>query len=113
MMIDAAAVARCLGISRRMVYDLARDGRLASYRFGDAVRFAPADVEAFRASCRSTGTSSKSAGVLISTAALKAAASGLHGYFRQAGVAPKLTPSTASKAADSTQLRLAHSRPTR
>ena len=41
-MIDAAAVAKCLGISRRMVYDLARDGRLASYRFGDAVRFAPA-----------------------------------------------------------------------
>jgi len=43
-----AAVATMLGISRTLVYDLARRGKLPSYRFGDAIRFEPADVQAFK-----------------------------------------------------------------
>lgn len=47
-MLTAANVATMLGISRTLVYDLARRGTLVSYRFGDAVRFAVEDVEAYR-----------------------------------------------------------------
>lgn len=48
-LIDAAEVARLLGVSRRMVYDLVSSGRLRCYRFSSrAVRFDVADVEALR-----------------------------------------------------------------
>lgn len=48
-MLTAADVARTLGISARAVYDLAASGAIPTYRFGRAVRFDPADVEAYRA----------------------------------------------------------------
>jgi excisionase family DNA binding protein len=51
-LINAAKVAALLGISPRAVYDLTYSGRLACYRIGGAVRFDPADVEAFKQSCR-------------------------------------------------------------
>lgn len=51
-LIDAKRVSELLGIKARTVYDLAYSGRLACYRIGGAVRFDPADVEAFKASCR-------------------------------------------------------------
>lgn len=57
-MLNASTVAQQLGISRRAVYDLADRGILPCYRLGvgrGALRFDPADVEAYRASCRSTG----------------------------------------------------------
>ena len=51
-LITAAAVAALLGISRSKVYELARGGRLPAYRFDDAVRFSPDDVQAFKEACR-------------------------------------------------------------
>lgn len=48
-MLTAAAVADMLGLKPRTVYDLARRGELASYRFGAALRFDHADVEAYKA----------------------------------------------------------------
>src|SRR5574343_2101752 len=110
-MLTAAAVARQLGISARTVYALAESGTLACYRFGSAVRFDPADVEAYRASCRSAGTPATSAGASSWTAAFKAAATDLAACFRAAGVRPRLTPTTAPKAPASTRLRLAHRAP--
>ena len=47
-MLTAAQVATMLGISRRAVYALAAAGKLPHYRFGDALRFDEADVEAYR-----------------------------------------------------------------
>jgi hypothetical protein len=50
-MLTAAVVAQQLGISARAVYDLAACGMLACHRLGvgrGAVRFDPADVEAYR-----------------------------------------------------------------
>jgi excisionase family DNA binding protein len=47
MMLNAAEVAKLLGLSPRAVYDLAASGRLASYRLGaghGALRFEPADA---------------------------------------------------------------------
>lgn len=55
-MLPAVAVAHQLGISQRAVYAAAEAGHLPCYRFGRAVRFDPADVEAFRASCRSVAS---------------------------------------------------------
>lgn len=51
-MLSAKEVAALLGLSSRKVYAMASSGQLPSYRFGDAVRFDPVDVEAFKASCR-------------------------------------------------------------
>ncbi len=51
-MIDAKAVGVLLGLSTSKVYDLARRGELVSYRFGDAVRFEQADVDAYKARCK-------------------------------------------------------------
>ena len=115
-LISAKAAGRMLGLSARAVYDLAASGKLAVYRpsdGGDAVRFAPKDVEEYRESCRSVGTSATSAGASSSTAVLKAADTDLAAYFRAAGVRPKLTPTTARKAPGSQPLQLAYSEPTR
>ncbi|MEY5099605.1 MAG: Burkholderia phage Mica [Pseudomonadota bacterium] len=52
-MLPAATVAQQLGLSRRAVYDLADRGILPCYRLGvgrGAVRFDPADVEAYKRS---------------------------------------------------------------
>jgi excisionase family DNA binding protein len=111
-MLKAAAVAQQLGISQRAVYDLAAGGRLACYRLGPdggAVRFDQADVDTYKASCRSAGTPETSAGASSSTATFKASATGLLAYFQRAGVKPRLTPTTGRKAGASTQLRLASS----
>lgn len=43
----AAQVAATLGISARAVYELAASGRLTFYKFGRAVRFDPADIDAY------------------------------------------------------------------
>lgn len=52
-LIDAAEVARLLGVSRRMVYDLVASGRLRCYRYSPrAIRFDLVDVEAFRQASR-------------------------------------------------------------
>ena len=92
-MLTAADVAAQLGLSKRKVYELAASGRLAHYRFGDAVRFEQADVDTYRAACRSNGTPATSAGGGSSSAVWRASATGILDCFRKAGVEPKLTPS--------------------
>jgi excisionase family DNA binding protein len=47
-MLTAKQVGPLLGLSPRKVYELAKSGTLASYRFGRAIRYAEADVEAYR-----------------------------------------------------------------
>lgn len=92
MMIDAAAVAKCLGISRRMVYDLARDGRLASYRFGDAVRFAPAVVAKNLPTDYTTPlaltASAASSRSIISRSAISRSRAGSHARSRHTATSP-------------------------
>lgn len=112
-MLTASAVAATLGIGRSTVYDLARRGELPSYRFGDALRFDPADVEVYRASCRSAGTRATSAGATNSTASLIVSGTALAAYFRKAGLEPKLTRTTEKRGRGSAQLQLVSSERTR
>lgn len=113
LMLTAAEVAARLGLSRRMVYDLARRGELPSYRFGDALRFAPADVQEYKTKCRSAGTPGTSVGASSSTATLRAADTDLADFFRGVGVKPRLTRTTGKKAPASPRLRLAFSETSR
>lgn len=115
-MLTASEVATRLGLRPRTVYELAARGLLACYRVGaggGAVRFDPADVEAYRTSCRSAGTPATSAGATSSTVSLKAADTDLADYFRAARVKLKLTPTTGANRRGSTRLRLASSSETR
>ena len=112
-MLTAAEVAAILGLKPRTVYDLHASGALTGYRFGRAVRFEPEDVERYRESCRSHGTSESSAGALRSTVTSRAVVSELQSCFQRAGVKPKLTRSTDRKARASTPLELAYNGPTR
>lgn len=105
-MLTARIVSQQLGISRRHVYALHHRGKLPGYWFDGALRFAPEDVEVYRQSCQYVGTAGTSAGATNLTATLKVSASGLANYFRAAGVKPKLTNSTASKARGCTRLQL-------
>ena len=112
-MLTAAEVAHCLRLSVRAVYDLAASGAIPSFRFGRAVRFDPADVEAYRTSCRSAGIAGTSAGASSSTVCLKAADTDLAAFFRAAGVKPRLTPTTAAKRRALPPLQLVSSGETR
>ena len=54
-MLTPAEAAGLLGLSPRAVYDLIAAGLLPCYRMGagrGAIRLEPADVEAYKASCR-------------------------------------------------------------
>lgn len=101
-MIDAKAVAALLGLSATKVYDLARSGALVSYRFGDAVRFDPADVEAYKQSCRVVVRSPdrcrdpSPSPQLVTTDPLGDDAD-LAAYFRAAGVRPRSAPASVAK----------------
>ncbi len=104
-----------LGIAARTVYSIPED-RLPRYRLGagaGSVRFDPADVKEYLASCRSVGTPRTSVGASSSIATLAVTDTGLADYFRAAGVKPKLTPTTGRKGPGSTPLRLASSSETR
>lgn len=65
-MFKAKEVAAMLNVSKRHVYSLRERGELVGYWFGDTLRFDPADVEAYRALCRSTTTKAASAGAFKS-----------------------------------------------
>lgn len=108
-MLTASQVATMLAMSERAVYDLAKTGKLPSYRMGagnGAVRFDLQDVEAYKQSCRFTATKRAIAGAMSSRASLADADSELQSYFRQRGIAPKPKPTRTSKTADSSPLRL-------
>lgn len=54
-MLTVSGVAKRLGVSTALVYQLVAQGRLACYRIGlgrGAIRFAESDVDAFLATCR-------------------------------------------------------------
>ncbi len=105
-MLTAKQVAPLLGLSSRKVYELARAGSLPSFRFDDAVRFDPADVETYRTSCRSTGTNPTNAGASSSTASFKVAGTDFRDFCRKAGLKPKLTSTTGEKGRASPRLRM-------
>ena len=110
-MLTAAQVASLLSISQRAVYDIPLN-ELPRYHLGrgrGAVRYEPADVEAYKQACRSAGTPATSDGALSSTALSTADDSALLGYFRRAGLKPKQTPSTSRKSPGSTPLQLVSS----
>ena len=104
-MLTAAEVAQKMAISQRMVYELAARGDLPAYRIGSAVRFESADVEAFRASCRSTGKNPSNAGVSTIKARSPDGESALESYFRKAGRRRK--PKSTSARSSNASLRLA------
>ena len=57
-LLTVAEVAKRLGVSTALVYQLVAQGRLPCYRIGlrrGAIRFAESDVEAYLASCRVEG----------------------------------------------------------
>jgi excisionase family DNA binding protein len=54
-MLSVSEVAKRLGVSTALVYQLVAQGRLACYRIGlrrGAIRFSESDVEAYLDSCR-------------------------------------------------------------
>src|SRR3990172_844029 len=108
-MLTASEVASVLHISARKVYELAASGQLASHRFGSAVRFEPADIEAYKQSCRSPATT-RAAGSTSSTVKFQGLEeSALTSYFRKAGRAPKQKPTTSTRQRADTPLKLAYS----
>ena len=104
-MLTAEQVASSLGLSVRKVYAMAQAGELPCYRFGSAVRFDAADLEAYKLQCRSRATT-RAAGTSSLTASSPDGASALTRYFRQAGREPRRKPSTSAKAPASSTLRL-------
>jgi excisionase family DNA binding protein len=56
-MLSCRQVAEMLGMSRRFVYDQAREMKLPAYRFGRVLRFDPRDVIQFLAGCLEGGGS--------------------------------------------------------
>jgi excisionase family DNA binding protein len=96
-MLTAAQVAERLGVSRRLVYDLAARGVLPSYRFEGAVRFEPADVEAYIQASKVVRPSRLEIPVTPGpklNVREPGEESELAQFFRSAGVKPKLAPST-------------------
>jgi excisionase family DNA binding protein len=51
-MLTATEAAALLSISKRTLYTLAAEKKIACYRFGSAVRFDPQDLDAYKAQCR-------------------------------------------------------------
>ncbi len=90
-MLTAKQVASMLGLSQTKIYDLARCGKLRSYRFDGAVRFEPADVEAFKEACRVPPPPEVRLKAKVGTVWLRAASpeSELDAYFRRAGLKPR------------------------
>lgn len=82
-MLTATEAADALGVSKRHLYALAAKGLLPCYRFGSAVRFDAADLDAYKASCRSASTPATIAGATFSTARLEPSESALRAYFQK------------------------------
>ena len=108
--INAKAAAQVLGLSARKLYDLAKTGQLASYKFGSAVRFDLADLEIYKTLCRLPVTTPANGSISL-TASLPGHASALTEYFQRAGRKSKRTSSIASKPAASLRLQLVSQSP--
>lgn len=104
-MLTASEAAAYLRISTRKMYAMAASGEVACHRFGAAVRFEQADLDAYKQSCRLPATT-RAAGSTNLTASLPERDSGLTAYFRKAGREPKRKPTTSEKRQGSTRLQL-------
>lgn len=111
-LLKAREAGKLLGLSARTMYALAAAGKIACHRMGvgdAAIRFDPADLEAYKQSCRSPATT-RAAGSTSSTVKYQAEGeSALTSYFRRAGREPKQKPSTTRKQHAATPLKLAYS----
>lgn len=105
VLIDVQEAAKRLKLSTRKVYALAAAGELASYRFGAAVRFDPADLDAYKTACRSPATT-RAAGSISLTVSSPANASALTNYFQKARPGRKPSTSTEEKPRASGKLQL-------
>ena len=103
--INAKAAAQVLGLSARKLYDLAKTGQLASYKFGGAVRFDLADIEIYKTSCRLPVITPVNGSISL-TASLPGQDSELTEFFRQDGRKSKRTNLIGSKPRDSSRLQL-------
>jgi predicted DNA-binding transcriptional regulator AlpA len=98
-MLTAAQVAAQLGLSTSTVYSLHRSGILAGYWVTpSALRFAPADITAYLAACRSIQTKRAVASFSSSIDTSPASESELDTCFRKVGLAPRPTRSKGVKA---------------
>lgn len=89
----AQEVADLLGVSSRKVYELCQSGRLQGYRYGRAVRFDLADVEAFKASCKIPPPPVIQCRLPLTTVRLKAADPGaLARFFEKTGTKTRRDP---------------------
>ena len=107
-MLTAQEAGERLGISARKVYALASAGEIACHRFGAAVRFDPADLDAYKTACRLPATT-RAAGSTNLTASLPGSEHALTAYFRKAGREPKPKRSTSGKQRGSLPLQLVSS----
>ena len=109
-LLTAREVATLMKISARKVYELAASGELASLRIGSAVRFDPADIEAYKQSCRLPATT-RAAGSTSLTASLKDSGSALTSYFQKARRGKTPSPTTKKSRSGSGALQLVSSSP--
>jgi predicted DNA-binding transcriptional regulator AlpA len=94
-MLNAKESAAFLGVSVRAFYDLG----LPCYKMGPRLtRWARADLEEFKQSCRCISTKTKAAGVSDSAVVLTASVTSLRNSFQKAGAAPRPKRTTARKA---------------
>ena len=103
VMLSAKQTAFLLGISDRLVYELARRMGLRCYRIRRRVLFDESDVLEFKASCQLLGARTISAGVISITASSTDSNIELLNCFRKAGANPARISTTGSKPAHSTR----------
>ena len=106
-MITVDQASKLLGISKRMMYDLAAPhGKIDCFRIGTKILFEESDIERYKLSCRHTTIQKEVAGYLSSTKLSMGSESGLLKLFRKAGTAARQKPLTNQKQTDSMGLRL-------
>ena len=108
-LLTAKEAAPLLGLKPRTLYALAAAGKIACHRLGvgdGAIRFDPADIEAYKQSCRSPATMPAAGSSSLIASSPELGGSALTDYFRKAGREPKRSPTTRRKAPASTRLQL-------
>jgi excisionase family DNA binding protein len=108
-LLKARDAGRLLGLSARTMYALAAAGKIACHRMGvgdAAIRFDPADIEAYKTACRSPATTPAAGCSSLIASSPEPAGNALTAYFRKAGREPKRKPTTSGKQRGSTSLQL-------
>lgn len=101
-----AQAAQHLEISQSKVYQLAKAGQLACYRFGSSLRFDQADLDAYKQQCRSPAITQAAGCTSLTASSPVPGAHALTAYFQKAGRNPKPRLTTAPRAPASRPLRL-------